>query len=74
MRETNLAASNFLIPNATFFVELIAFILILVILARYVLPPVNKALDLIFGLERELVGRVPLPFGVSLVAVLRRPR
>ncbi len=37
-------------------------------------PPVNKALDLIFGLERELVGRVPLPFGVSLVAVLRRPR
>jgi SAM-dependent methyltransferase len=36
--------------------------------------PVNKVLDLIFGLERELVGRVPLPFGVSLVAVLRRPR
>jgi SAM-dependent methyltransferase len=36
--------------------------------------PVNKALDFIFGLERELVGRVPLPFGVSLVAVLRRPR
>lgn len=37
-------------------------------------PPVNRALDFIFGLERELVGRVPLPFGVSLVAVLRRPR
>jgi SAM-dependent methyltransferase len=36
--------------------------------------PINKALDLIFGLERQLVGRVPLPFGVSLVAVLRRPR
>jgi len=36
--------------------------------------PVNTALDFIFGLERELVGRVPLPFGVSLVAVLRRPR
>jgi SAM-dependent methyltransferase len=36
--------------------------------------PVNKVLDTIFGLERELVGRVPLPFGVSLVAVLRRPR
>jgi SAM-dependent methyltransferase len=36
--------------------------------------PVNKALDLIFGLERELVGRVPLPFGVSLIAVLLRPR
>jgi SAM-dependent methyltransferase len=37
-------------------------------------PPVNKALDLIFGLERGLIGRVPMPFGVSLVAVLRRPR
>jgi len=36
-------------------------------------PPVNKALNLIFGWERELVGRVPLPFGVSLIAVLRRP-
>jgi SAM-dependent methyltransferase len=35
--------------------------------------PVNKALDAIFGLERALVGRVPLPFGVSLAAVLRRP-
>ena len=37
-------------------------------------PPVNKTLDTIFGLERELIGRVPMPFGVSLVAVLRRPR
>jgi len=36
--------------------------------------PVNKTLDLIFGLERELIGRVPMPFGVSLVTVLRRPR
>jgi SAM-dependent methyltransferase len=36
--------------------------------------PVNRALDLIFGLERGLIGRVPMPFGVSLVAVLRRPR
>ena len=36
--------------------------------------PVNKALDAIFGLERQLIGRLPLPFGVSLVAVLRRPR
>ncbi|WP_294123981.1 class I SAM-dependent methyltransferase [Sphingomonas sp.] len=36
--------------------------------------PVNKTLDTIFGLERGLIGRVPLPFGVSLVAVLRRPR
>ena len=35
---------------------------------------VNKTLEAIFGLERELIGRVPMPFGVSLVAVLRRPR
>ena len=36
--------------------------------------PVNRILDGVFGLERGLVGRVPMPFGVSLAAVLRRPR
>ena len=36
--------------------------------------PVNKILDAVFGLERSLIGRVPMPFGVSLMAVLRRPR
>ena len=36
--------------------------------------PVNKLLDTVFGLERSLIGRLPMPFGVSLVAVLRRPR
>jgi SAM-dependent methyltransferase len=35
---------------------------------------VNRTLDRIFGLERTLIGRMPMPFGVSLVAVLRRPR
>lgn len=35
--------------------------------------PVNKVLDAVFGLERSLIGRLPMPFGVSLVAVLRRP-
>ena len=35
---------------------------------------VNQALDTIFGLESSLIGRVPMPFGVSLAAVLRRPR
>lgn len=34
---------------------------------------VNKTLETIFGLESSLIGRVPMPFGVSLVAVLRRP-
>ncbi len=32
--------------------------------------PVNSVLTGIFGLERHLVGRVPLPVGVSLVAIL----
>jgi SAM-dependent methyltransferase len=36
--------------------------------------PVNTILDTLFGLERGIIGRVPMPFGVSLVAVLRRPR
>lgn len=35
--------------------------------------PVNGMLRGIFGLEAPLVGRVPLPFGVSLVAILSRP-
>jgi F-type H+-transporting ATPase subunit b len=36
------AASNFLIPNATFFAEVIAFLIILAILWRYILPPLKK--------------------------------
>ncbi len=32
--------------------------------------PVNTVLEKIFGFERHLVGRVPLPAGVSLVAIL----
>lgn len=35
--------------------------------------PVNALLRTIFSLETPLVGRVPMPFGVSLLAVLRRP-
>ncbi len=35
---------NFLVPNLTFVVELIAFAIILFILARYVIPPINKAM------------------------------
>jgi SAM-dependent methyltransferase len=34
---------------------------------------VNAVLNKVFGLEASLIGRVPMPFGVSLVAVLRRP-
>ncbi len=35
---------NFLVPNLTFFVELIAFVIILWVLGKYVIPPVNKAM------------------------------
>jgi len=34
---------------------------------------VNGLLNRVFGLEAGLIGRVPMPFGVSLVAVVRRP-
>ena len=33
----------------------------------------NNLLNRIFGFESLLIGRLPMPFGVSLVAVLRRP-
>lgn len=36
-------------------------------------PTANRALDRLFGVEAGLIGRLPFPFGVSLVAVLRRP-
>ncbi|MDX6287510.1 MAG: F-type H+-transporting ATPase subunit b [Frankiales bacterium] len=38
-------ASNFLVPNATFIAELIAFFIILWILWTKVIPPINKALE-----------------------------
>jgi F-type H+-transporting ATPase subunit b len=38
------ASSNFLVPNGTFIVVLIAFIIVLGVIARYVLPPLNKVL------------------------------
>ncbi len=39
-----LAESNFLVPNATFFVELAAFILLFGLLAKFVIPPINRAM------------------------------
>jgi F-type H+-transporting ATPase subunit b len=36
--------SNFLVPNATFIAELVAFALLLWALSRYVLPPLTKAM------------------------------
>ena len=41
----NLAESNFLVPNGTFFVELIAFGIIVYILGKWVIPPINRAMQ-----------------------------
>ena len=35
---------NFLVPNGTFFVELIAFLVLLFLLGKYVIPPINRAM------------------------------
>ncbi len=40
-----LGANNFLVPNATFFVELVAFLLVLGALARWVLPPLQRSMN-----------------------------
>jgi F-type H+-transporting ATPase subunit b len=37
-------ASNFLVPNATFIAELIAFGVIIWVMAKYIVPPINKAM------------------------------
>lgn len=34
--------------------------------------PLNRAMQAIFASERLVLGRVPMPFGLSLVAVARR--
>ncbi len=38
-------ASNFLVPNGTFIVVLIAFILVVTVITKWVLPPLNKVLS-----------------------------
>jgi len=37
-------ASNFLVPNGTFVVELIAFAIIAWIIGKYIVPPINRAM------------------------------
>ena len=39
------AAGNFLVPNATFIAELIAFLIILFVLWRYIVPPIQKVMQ-----------------------------
>ncbi len=54
MPTTNLAQGNFLVPNGTFIVELFAFLLMLGVLAKWVLPPINKAMtERQLGIKRE---------------------
>ena len=36
--------SNFLVPNATFLFEIISFLIIMYVLWKWVLPPINKAM------------------------------
>ncbi|MGH9044201.1 MAG: F0F1 ATP synthase subunit B [Acidimicrobiales bacterium] len=40
-----IATSNFLVPNGTFIVELIAFVIVLGVVGRYALPPLNKMVE-----------------------------
>ena len=37
------AESNFLVPNGTFIAELVAFVILLWLIKKYVLPPLSKA-------------------------------
>jgi F-type H+-transporting ATPase subunit b len=37
-------SSNFLVPNATFLIELLAFGIILFVLGKWVIPPINRAM------------------------------
>jgi F-type H+-transporting ATPase subunit b len=45
MTNMPIATSNFLVPNGTFIVVLLAFILVLGVIGKYVLPVLNKALS-----------------------------
>ena len=44
--------SNFLIPNGTFFVVLIIFLIVLGVIGKWVVPPVSKVLR-----ERDAMGK-----------------
>jgi F-type H+-transporting ATPase subunit b len=50
------AAGNFLIPNMTFVVELMAFVIVLGVLWRYVIPPVQQAMNARQEMARKLVS------------------
>ncbi len=45
MAPPSVVGANFLVPNSTFVVELVAFLIVLYILRKYVLPRLNGVLD-----------------------------
>lgn len=47
------ASSNFLVPNDTFIVELVAFLITVFVLAKYVLPPINRIMEQRQGVIRQ---------------------
>jgi F-type H+-transporting ATPase subunit b len=51
-----LAGGNFLMPNMTFVVELAAFLIVLGVLRRYVIPPVQQAMTTRQEMARKLVS------------------
>jgi F-type H+-transporting ATPase subunit b len=50
------AGGNFLIPNMTFVVELAAFVIVLGVLWRYVIPPVQQAMTARQEIARKLMS------------------
>jgi F-type H+-transporting ATPase subunit b len=50
-----LASSNFLVPNATFVVELVAFLAVVWVLGKYILPYISKPME-----ERQQIIRQAL--------------
>jgi F-type H+-transporting ATPase subunit b len=51
-----LGTGNFLVPNMTFVVELAAFIIVLGVLWRYVVPPVQQAMNARQEMARKVVS------------------
>ncbi|MDT7607854.1 MAG: F-type H+-transporting ATPase subunit b, partial [Pseudonocardiales bacterium] len=50
-----LAADNFLLPNGTFFAELVAFLLMLFVFWKFVVPPLSESLRERQEMVRKLV-------------------
>ena len=49
-------AGIFLLPNGTFFIELIVSLVLIFLIYKYVLPPINKAMDGAPGEDQGVAG------------------